>query len=173
MLHITPSTRSPLWDAQHGGVGGTGKAWEGLAQVSYTSAAGAHMWGWREFRWPQVPGSSWSSGSLSVRGSTESGRVIYDRVGGWKEGQRQQDLFYLFWKGHRSLHTNRLLKWSCRSITWNLLMQTHWNWSRRREKTPLQDAHQATPRRHPSVWVHKDAGLLIYHSIYQDIFFLE
>lgn len=30
-------------------------------------------------------------------------------------------LFYPFCKGHRSLCTNRLLKWSCLSITWNPL----------------------------------------------------
>ena len=123
------------------------KSQEGWEQVLHTFRAGAHTGrGWK-LRSAQVPGSHWSVRGLLALGAL---RLRRDGSQGWREagtGQWQQGLSSLSWKGHRSLGTNRLLKWSCLSITQNLLMPTCWNWSRRRGTchygTPIREQHGA------------------------------
>ena len=129
------------------GASSTEKSQEGWEQVLHTFRAVAHMGRGCKLRRAQVPGSRWSSEACQPWGTQTERR---DGDQGWREagtGQWQQDLSSLFWKGHRSLGTNRLLKWSCLSITRNLLMPTWWNWSRRREKyhfgTPIREQHGA------------------------------
>ena len=125
------------------GASSTEKCQEGWEQVLHTFRAAAHMGRGRKLRRARAPGSHWSS-AVCQPCCTQTERRDGDR--GWREagtGQWQQDLSSLFWKGHRSLGTNRLLKWSCLSVTRNLLMPTQWNWSRRRGTchfgTPIRD----------------------------------
>lgn len=80
-------------------------------------------------------GVAWPSWILSVLGSTQIlTRGLMMGLEWGRRGWQPEDSFYLSWKGYRSPCTNRLLKWSCVSITWNLLIQTGWNWSSRRGK---------------------------------------
>lgn len=84
---IVPGACGTLWNPKGWGSSWRQReAWEGLGHVLHTFGAGAHMWGWGSFRWPQVPGSTgiiWSSQGLSVLRSTQVGRT--DLWQGWHE----------------------------------------------------------------------------------------
>ena len=101
---------------------GSGETWEGLGPVSRTSAAAVHVWGWGDFRWPQAAGCRDPHGVCQVSPWWHSAWENWFLRGlVWRSEPRWENLFSPFWKGHRSLCTTRLLKWSCLSITWNLL----------------------------------------------------
>lgn len=89
MLPVMPAACGTLWNSQ-GWLFSWQKreVWEGLGNVLHTFGAGAHTWGGRNFRWPQVPGSTgpiWSPGGVSVLGSTQIRRS--DLQQGWSKAK--------------------------------------------------------------------------------------
>lgn len=164
ILH-TISRHAAHFGAQGLAVGSTERPWEGLGQVLHASAAGAQVTTGPRL-WPIVMGSvnPWwlSDGEDRHMTGPEGGR----------RGQHQEDLFYLFWKGHRSLYTNRRSKWSDLSITWNLLIHTRCNWPRRREKNIIRGCSSSNRVGTSVSLARKDSGFFIVTLLTKTFSFL-
>lgn len=147
MLPIMPSVCHRAWDLT--AVGSLGTSGLGVAHLCKPL-----MWGWRNFRWPEVLGRNWPSGDLSVLGSTQVGRN--DLRQGWSEAGRSNVRRIYFTSSRKATGH------SCDQQTLKLKLPIHHLESAdgnmlkliwKEGKIPSQPACQVTAQRHPLVWL--------------------